>query len=211
MLMRRLVKCLAYISLFMILSILAGIFAVQTAFVSSIVPDYSLATSTRVAIIFGAGLNPDGTPREMLEARVTKGIELLQQGKVGKLFLTGASDKGHNEPDGMKRFANDRGVQDDQLILDYEGDTTFDSCANSSTILRRFHLLENNVILVTQKFHLPRALYLCNNLGVRSVGVAASSSDSAIESAYAKREYAASVKAWLQINLPFTRPYFEKF
>ncbi len=205
--MATVVKWLLSLLLLALVVVLVAVWRVQSAYVSEIVSESSLASSTAVGIVFGAGLKPDGTPREMLEARVTKGIELLQQGKVGKLLLTGASDKGHNEPEAMKKFAKDRGIADTLLILDYHGDTTFDSCRNAGV---RFNLFENKVILVTQKFHLPRALYLCNNLGVSSIGVPAVSTDSALESAYAKREYVASIKAWLQINLPFTRTYFEK-
>ncbi|MFA6006146.1 MAG: ElyC/SanA/YdcF family protein [Candidatus Paceibacterota bacterium] len=203
--MKLIIKLLGFIALLLILIILGAIFRVQSAYASQIIMQDTLATSTIVGLVFGAGLKPDGTPRDMLEARVVKGIELLQQGKVGKLLLSGASDLGHNEPDAMKKFALAHGAKSDQLVLDYNGNSTFASCYNAATVYNI-----KNTILVTQKFHLPRALYLCNNLGLSSIGIAASSTNTKAEATYAKREYAASIKAWLEINLPFTRTFLEK-
>lgn len=217
--MRLIMGWLVSLATICIISILIGILLVQSGYGSHIVSAESMASSSRVAIIFGAGLNPDGTPREMLEARVKKGIELLQSGQVGRLLFTGAKDFGHNEPDAMRDYALARGIKPEQILMDYNGDTTFDSCYNAAVLVRRNPRLNghggqvtpNNdisAVLVTQKFHLPRALYLCNNLGVKSIGVAASSTDTMAESAYAKREYLASIKAWLQINFPGLRRLF---
>lgn len=186
--------------------ILLSIPYVQHIFGSEIYHDSAIEKSTtRAGIVFGAGLNPDGTPREMLEARVIKGVELLQTGKVATLIFSGARELGHNEPEAMKAYALSRGVHSEQLITDEKGDTTFHTCKNASELLGNAE-----VLLITQKFHLPRALYLCNQLGLRAIGVPASSTDGVAEKMYARREYLASVKAWLMINIPKLRPYLEK-
>jgi len=201
--MKLIMQWLVFLAILVILIILSSVLRVQQAYSENIINSSDLATSSTVAIIFGAGLNPDGTPREMLEARVKKGIELLQNGQAGKLLFTGAKDYGHNEPDAMRDYALGNGVKPEQILIDYEGDTTFDSCYNAKNLFRL-----KNTILVTQKFHLPRALYLCNNLGLNSIGIPASSTDEKAESSYARREYVASIKAWIQINFPGLRKLF---
>ena len=142
--MRLIIQWLVFLTTLVIVIILSSVLRVQHSYGDNIVSQSSLASSSTVAIIFGAGLNPDGTPREMLEARVKKGIELLQNGQAGKILLTGASDYGHNEPDAMKDYALAHGVKSEQILVDYEGDTTFDSCYNARV---RFNLTPNKDIL----------------------------------------------------------------
>jgi len=203
--MKVLLRALLLLSIMFVLIILLSIPYVQSLYPGKIVTAEAITPGT-TAIIFGAGLNPDGTPREMLEARVVKGIELLQSRKVSKLLLTGdGSEATHDEPGAMKAYARNAGVAESDLLLDPAGFTTFDSCERA----RRIFAIKR-AILVTQAFHLPRALYLCNNLGMDAVGLAASSTDGKAERLYAQREYLASVKAWIMINIPKLRPFFEK-
>lgn len=196
---------LVMISFLLTIIILSGI-TVQTLYRDAVVAHTELTPPASTGIIFGAGINPDGTPREMLEARVVKGIELLNEGRVSMLLFTGdGGSAGHNEPEAMKAYALGKGVGEENIILDIEGHTTFDSCENAARIFKI-----EKAILVTQKFHLPRALYLCNNLGIESIGVRASSTDRLAEKTYAQREYLASIKAWTMINIPKLRPLFQK-
>ncbi len=123
----------------------------------------------RVAIVFGAGLWRDGSPTPVLEDRVRTAANLYFAGKVEKLLMTGDNRfVEYNEPESMRQFAVRLGVPDEDIVLDYAGRRTYDSCYRARDIFR-----VNSVILVTQDFHLPRALYLCNMLGVDAVGVPA--------------------------------------
>lgn len=132
---------------------------------------YSLADvpARRVAIVFGAGLWRDGSPTPILQDRVATAAELYFAGKVEKLLLSGDNRfANYNEPEAMRRYAVSLGVPNEALVLDYAGRRTYDTCYRAATI---FGVKE--AILVTQAFHLPRAIYLCNHLGVDGIGVQA--------------------------------------
>ena len=122
-----------------------------------------------VAIVFGAGLTRDGRPTRVLRDRVETAAQLYFTGKVEKLLMSGdKSFVDYNEPQAMKDFAVDLGVPAADIVLDYAGRRTYDTCYRAGEI---FQVRE--AILVTQAFHLPRALYTCNQLGVDATGVAA--------------------------------------
>jgi SanA protein len=127
------------------------------------------APEERVAIVFGAGLRRDGTPTAMLRDRVLTGADLYFSGKVDKLLMSGDNRFiEYNEPEAMRQFALSVGVPDEAIVLDYAGRRTYDTCYRAKAI---FGL--DTALLVTQSFHLPRALYLCNMLGMQTLGVEA--------------------------------------
>jgi len=124
----------------------------------------------RVAIIFGAGLRRDGSPTAMLRDRVLTGADLYFSGKVEKLLMSGDNRYiNYNEPESMRQFALSTGVPDEAIVLDYAGRRTYDTCYRAKAIFG-----VEKALLVTQKFHLPRAVFLCNMLGMDTVGVEAS-------------------------------------
>lgn len=132
---------------------------------------YSVAEAPArpAAIVFGAGLWRDGTPSPVLRDRVNAAAELYFAGKVEKLLMSGDNSTAYyNEPEAMRRYAIGLGVPDEAIALDYAGRRTYDTCYRARHI---FGLEE--VILVTQSFHLPRALFTCHSLGVDSIGVSA--------------------------------------
>ena len=123
----------------------------------------------RVAIVFGAGLWRDGSPTPVLRDRVAAAAELYFAGKVQKLLLSGDNRFiDYNEPGAMRDYAISLGVPEQDLVLDYAGRRTYDTCYRAKAI---FEI--DQAILVTQRFHLPRALFLCNALGIPSTGVSA--------------------------------------
>jgi SanA protein len=120
-----------------------------------------------VAIVFGAGLWRDGSPTPVLRDRVAAAARLYFAGKVEKLLLTGDNSyENYNEPGAMRLYALGLGVPEQAIALDFAGRRTYDSCYRARHIFG-----VEQAILVTQGFHLPRALYLCNHLGIRAVGV----------------------------------------
>ncbi len=125
--------------------------------------------SGRVAIVFGAGLLRNGSPTTVLRDRVTTAADLYYTGKVEKLLMSGDnSTPRYNEPGAMRDFAISLGIPEEDIILDYAGRRTYDTCYRAREI---FHL--DSAVLVTQAFHLPRAVYTCNLLGVSAIGVSA--------------------------------------
>jgi SanA protein len=123
----------------------------------------------RVAIVFGAGLWRNGTATPVLQDRVQTAANLYFAGKVEKLLMSGDNRfVDYNEPAVMREVALSLGVPEDAIVLDYAGRRTYDTCYRAKAI---FGLTE--AILVTQSFHMPRALYECNRLGIDSIGAIA--------------------------------------
>lgn len=124
---------------------------------------------SRAAVVFGAGLLHDGTPSPVLKDRVATAVGLYQAGKVEKILMSGDNRfVDYNEPAAMKEYAISMGVPEDAIVLDYAGRRTYDTCYRAKEI---FGLQE--AILVTQRYHLPRALFTCQGMGISVNGVAA--------------------------------------
>ena len=122
-----------------------------------------------VALVLGAGLNRDGSPGVVLRDRVKTAAELYFAGKVEKLLMSGDNTSMfYNEPGAMQEYALSLGVPQVDIVLDYAGRRTYDSCYRAKAI---FGIEE--LIVVTQAFHLPRALFLCNAFEIDASGVAA--------------------------------------
>lgn len=153
--------------------------------------------SKPVVLVPGAGLNSSGGPSAPLKDRLDTAIALYREGKVKKLLLSGDNtDIAYNEPGAMQAYAIAQGIPLEDLVLDYAGRRTYDSCYRAHHI---FGL--NEVIVVTQAYHLPRALFLCENSELDAVGVPVEQSRY-IRSRYLfwnVREVFASVAAWLDV------------
>jgi SanA protein len=123
----------------------------------------------RIAIVFGAGLQRDGSPSPVLKDRVATAAQLYFAGKVEKILMSGDNRfVDYNEPGAMQAYAISLGVPQNDIVLDYAGRRTYDTCYRAQKI---FGVEE--AILVTQRYHLPRALFICNGIGLKSVGVSA--------------------------------------
>jgi SanA protein len=124
-------------------------------------------------------------------------IGLYEAGRVNKLLLTGDNRTAdYNEPAKMAEYALARGVPRADLVLDYAGRRTYDSCYRAKVI---FGVEE--AVLVTQAFHLPRALYTCNRLGIDAIGVVADRHRYIRAAWYQIREMAALARAWVDLNV----------
>ena len=155
------------------------------------------APASPAAIVLGAGYWPGGSLSHALADRMDTAIALYEAGKVNKLLLTGDNRVAdYNEPAAMADYAQARGVPREDLVLDYAGRRTYDSCYRASVI---FGL--DRAILVTQEFHLPRALYTCNQLGLETVGVVADRRAYLRATWYQFRELLALTRAWLDLKL----------
>ena len=123
----------------------------------------------RVAIVFGARIYPDGRLSAMLRDRVETAVQLYHAGKVQKLLMSGDNRfADYDEPGRMRDYAISRGVPAEDIQPDYAGRRTYDTCYRAKAIFQ-----VDSVVLVTQNFHLPRALFTCRNLGLDAVGASA--------------------------------------
>jgi len=156
----------------------------------------------RVAIVFGAGVWPSGQLSAVLEDRMETAINLYNQGKVEKLLLTGDNSTIHyNEPGHMRQYALENGVPYTDIILDYAGRRTYDSCYRAKHIF-----CVDEAIVVTQAYHIDRALFTANSLGIDAVGVAADQRDYHYIQQYWWREVLATSLAWWQVTVSRPEP-----
>lgn len=161
--------------------------------------DVSEVPSKPVAIVFGAGLWRDGSPTPVLRDRVSTAVELYFDGKVEKLLMSGDNRfENYNEPAAMREYALQLGIPDEAIVLDYAGRRTYDTCYRARDIFK-----VEQAALVTQKFHLPRALYICNILGVQSIGVIADRRDYRESSLlyWNLREFPAALVAFWEVHI----------
>jgi SanA protein len=165
---KRIWRLILRLSLFGLLALfiprlITSVYAASKIFTVETVP------ADRVAIVFGAEVKRDGTPSAVLRDRVETAVELYKNGKVEKLLMSGDNRfVDYNEPESMRQYAVSLGVPNEAIVLDYAGRRTYDTCYRAKEIFK-----VDSAILVTQGFHLPRALFLCNSFGVEAVGVKA--------------------------------------
>lgn len=150
----------------------------------------------KVAIIFGAGLDEQGAGN-ILKDRVKAAADLYKEGKVQKLIMSGDNrTEYHDEPTAMINYALEEGVPEYALQPDYAGRRTYDTCLRAKKVFK-----VEEAILVTQEFHMDRALYTCNSLGIDSIGVTSDLHDYKGELWYRVRDYFALVKAVWELNV----------
>ncbi|MEO7838700.1 MAG: ElyC/SanA/YdcF family protein [Anaerolineales bacterium] len=162
------------------------------------------APKERLAIVFGAGLRRDGTPTPILRDRVETAASLYFSGKVEKLLMSGDNSVfNYNEPESMRQYAMSLGVPENAIAMDHAGSRTYDTCYRAKAIFGM-----KSALLVTQKFHLPRALFICNALGLDAYGVEASNRNYWRGSLFIWnfREQLATVGAFLDVYVNSPRP-----
>lgn len=163
------------------------------------VRDVPASDAPRVGIVFGAGVWRNGQPSPVLYDRLQTAAELYRAGLVRKLLLTGDNRvANYNEPAVMRATLEQMGVPSDALVEDFAGRRTYDSCYRAHEIFG-----VSDAILITQEFHLARALYTCNKLGVRSIGLAADRQAYGGRSRiwWRVRERLALASAWFDVNV----------
>ncbi|MEU4042816.1 vancomycin high temperature exclusion protein [Streptomyces antibioticus] len=124
------------------------------------------APRTEVAVVFGAGLW-DGEPSPYLAHRLDAAAKLYDEGRVKVVLVTGDNSReDYDEPDAMRAYLTRHGVPDARIVSDYAGFDTWDSCVRAKKIFG-----VDEAVLISQGFHIRRAVALCEAAGVRSYGV----------------------------------------
>lgn len=119
-------------------------------------------------LILGAGVK-DGKPKPMLRDRLLTGIELYKSGAAKKIIMSGDHGRAdYDEVNVMRAFALEQGVRAEDIFLDHAGFSTYDSVYRAKNIFGA-----ENIIIVSQKYHLYRALYISEKLDVKAAGVSA--------------------------------------
>lgn len=150
-----------------------------------------------IAVVFGAGIRTNGDLSPVLYDRVLTAVELYRANRVKKILMSGDNRfENYDEPTAMKNAAIKLGVPESDIVLDYAGRRTYDTCRRAKEI---FEI--QRAILVTQEFHQARALYLCNNLGVDSIGITANRRQYEGADYWSLREFFSITSAWFEINI----------
>lgn len=142
-----------------------------------------------VILVLGCAVRPDGTPSHMLEDRIKTGVALYQIGLGDTVLMSGDRHDRYDEVGTMEREAKNQGVPAEKIVLDPAGFSTYDSIANFLEEYRG-----KRVLIVTQKYHLHRALYIAEKLGIDAYGVSADLRTYRKQLKYDLREVLARVK-----------------
>ena len=188
---RKILKILLVLSALAVAGVIAVNLAVVLGTSGSIVSAEKLdVPDADCILVLGAGVREDGTPSQMLTDRLLVGIALYEQAAAPKLLMSGDHGSAdYDEVNTMKRFAVGAGVAADDIFMDHAGFSTYESMIRARNVfgVRR-------VIIVTQEYHLYRALWLAKQLGLEAVGVPADLRTYLGQSARDAREIAARVK-----------------
>lgn len=141
-------------------------------------------------LVLGCGVYPDGTPSPMLSDRLRRAIELYKAGAAPKIIMSGDhGTESYDEVNIMRNYAIECGVPKEDIFMDHAGFSTYESMYRAKEIF-----CVKSMITVTQKYHLYRALYIAESLGIRSSGVASDYRPYAGQSLREIREAAARCK-----------------
>ncbi len=129
----------------------------------------AMAAQAQVAIILGAAVSQKGNPSPVLEDRIITAIALYKQGKVSRILMSGGNPSvTNNEVDPVRKILIAQGIPAEDIFLDHAGFDTYSSMYRAKAVFKI-----SSAIVVTQEFHLPRAVYIARSLGINAYGLAA--------------------------------------
>lgn len=185
---------------------IVGLIAVFTLIVALIIQIFTsyyiynyqgnIPSDYRVAVVFGAKVQANGQPTRFLKDRLDAAIRLYKEDQVDVILLSGEKlHENFNEIDVMEKYLLDRGVKIEDTYLDGAGLDTY------STIYRTKNIYQfDKVILISQSYHLKRALFLGKVFGLDCIGYNADSGPYKTEGKQSFREVLANIKALLDIG-----------
>jgi SanA protein len=195
--LKKLIKPLLICSVALLLLIAAANTIIFTQSDDYIYTDPMEVPTCYTAIVLGAKVYSKGIPSDFLQDRLDVAIDLYKHKKVTRLLLSG--DHGqttYDEVNSMKDYLIDHGIPTEDIFLDHAGFDTYNSMVRA---LKIFQIKE--AIIVTQEFHLPRAVYIARSKGLEAYGVAADKRRYATLDNLRFRELLAKVKAFAEVSL----------
>jgi SanA protein len=159
--------------------------------------DLAALNPVYTGIVLGASVRPDKSLSPILKDRVDAALLAYNAGKIQKFLLSGDHGQAdYDEVNAMKNYLNSYDVPDSDIFLDHAGFDTYDSMIRAKSIFQ-----VDKAIVFTQKFHLPRAIYLGRNLGMDLRGYVVDPSNYEPTSYLQRREWLANIKAWTEIHI----------
>ncbi len=154
------------------------------------VSDLPANFSADCIIVLGAGVREDGSLSNMLHDRVKSGVMLYFSGVSDRLLMSGDhGSEDYDEVNAMKDYAVENDVPSECVFMDHAGFSTYDSIYRAKEIFK-----VEKIVIVTQGYHLPRALYLADSFGLEAYGISADLNVYAGQKYRDAREMAARVK-----------------
>ncbi|HVS79987.1 MAG TPA: ElyC/SanA/YdcF family protein [Candidatus Paceibacterota bacterium] len=159
---------------FGIFGIAAACFIAINLYVSGVGAKYIAASTenlpqVQAAIIPGAAVTQKGTPGAVLEDRIAMALSLYKQGKVSKILVSGSNGTlDYNEVDPVRKVLMSNQIPQEDIFLDHAGFDTYSTMYRAKAVFQ-----VDSAIIVTQDFHLPRALYLARSMGIEAYGIPA--------------------------------------
>lgn len=155
-------------------------------------------------IVLGAGVKNDGTPSDILADRLETSIEVYNEGAAGALILSGDHGREeYNEVGAMKDYVLKNNIDESIVFMDHAGFSTYDTMYRAKEIFK-----VKSAIIVTNEYHLPRALYIARKLGIEAYGVKSDKRGYQLMDSYKKREALAKLKDFAYVNILKPEPKF---
>ena len=155
-------------------------------------------------IVLGAGVRTDGTPSDILADRLETSLDVYKA-KLGNTFVL-SGDHGredYNEVRAMKDYIINDNVDEKVIFMDHAGFSTYDTMYRAKEIFK-----VKSAIIVTNEYHLPRALYIARRLGIEAYGVKSDLREYQLMDSYKKREILAKLKDYFYVNILKPEPKF---
>jgi SanA protein len=162
---------------------------------SAIFEDPTDAPVAEAALVPGAALNARRMPAPIFMDRIRTAVTLYREGKVEKVLISGDnSSVAHNEVDNVRLYLVDQGIPEEDIFLDHAGFDTYSSMYRARTVFGA-----SRILIVSQSFHLPRAVFIARSLGLEAYGVSADEGHILFNNYV--REVFANVKAILDLSI----------
>jgi vancomycin permeability regulator SanA len=151
------------------LAALAGVIATNVAVLRGGRPSPSTTSEVDCALVLGAGVRDDGAPSDVLRDRLDEALSLYRSGRVSRILVSGDHrGPSYDEPNTMRRYLEAQGVPSERIFLDHAGFDTY------SSVWRAKHVFgAERIIVVTQRFHVARAVFVARSLGMGAEGAVA--------------------------------------
>ena len=155
-------------------------------------------------IVLGAGVKDDGTPSDILADRLETSLEVFEDKVANTFVLSGDhSREDYNEVGAMKDYILENNIDERVIFMDHAGFSTYDTMYRAKEIFKI-----NKAVIVTNEYHLPRALYIARKLGIDAYGVKSDKRGYQLIDNYKKREILAQLKDFIYVNILRPKPKF---
>lgn len=170
-----------------------------------IVNDKNLPKDADAIIVLGAGVDDNGVASDILVDRLETALEVYKNSASSKFLLSGDHGKiGYNEVGAMKDYIMDHeNIKEENIFLDHAGFSTYETMYRAKEIFK-----VKKAIIVTNEYHLPRALYIADKMGIEAYGVNADKRNYIYIDNYKKRENLAKIKDFMYTNIIKPEPTF---